>query len=94
MRDLFGMSLITGNPDKKPPPPKPGMTDQEFWGVLYPLFENGTIDRLNQKAAARERIRRMKHEFLRLQEKNRLLKRKIRNFYKQGEGNGKSKDLG
>jgi hypothetical protein len=73
---------------------KPGMTDREFWGVAYPLFEDGTITNLINVGKEQKRMCRMKHDCLKLQEKNRLLKRKIRDFYKQGEENGNSKDLG
>jgi ribosomal protein L19E len=70
------------------------ITHQDFSAVWQSLLEDGTFARMDEAKKRRERIRRMKHEFLRLQKKNRLLKRKIRDFYKQGEGNGKSKDLG
>jgi hypothetical protein len=73
---------------------KPGVTDQEFWGALYPLFENGTIAGLINIGKEQKRMCRMKYDCLKLQEKNRLLKRKIRDFHKQGEENGKSKDIG
>jgi hypothetical protein len=56
------------------------MTEQQFWGGLYPLFEDGTIARLVETGKRRERVSRMKQNHLALLEKNRLLKRKIRNF--------------
>jgi hypothetical protein len=68
-----------GHPGKRPRA-KPGMTDRQFWGRLYPLFENGTIDRLKEKGRRRKEIDRMKKNCQKLQEKNRLLKRKIREF--------------
>jgi hypothetical protein len=73
---------------------RPGMTDQECWGVLYPLFTDGTVARLMEAGKQQRRISRMKQNCLVLQEKNRLLKRKISDFYKHGGANGKSKDLG
>jgi hypothetical protein len=82
------------NPAKKPPPPDLDITWQDFEAVWNWAWESGTFARWDEAKKQRERIRRMRHEFLRLQEKNRLLKRKIRDFYKQGEGNGKGKDLG
>jgi hypothetical protein len=81
-----------GHPWKKRPG-KQSMSDQEFWGVAYPLFNDGTIEHLVKAGKEQERIRRMKHDRLKLHEKNRLLKRKISEFYKQGEKNGKSTDL-
>jgi hypothetical protein len=72
---------------------KPGMSDQEFWGIAYLLSKDGTIEQLIKVGKEQERMRRMTHDRLKLQEKNRLLKRKISEFYKQGEKNGKSIDL-
>jgi hypothetical protein len=83
---------MMGHPWKKKRA-KPGMTDQESWGVFYPLVENGTVARLMEIGKQRRRISDMKQNCLMLQEKNRLLKRKISDFYKQGEEHGKSKDL-
>jgi hypothetical protein len=59
---------------------KPGMTNQEFWGVFCPLYESGFIDRLIETGRRREEINRMKRNHRKLLEKNRLLKRKIREF--------------
>jgi hypothetical protein len=80
-----------GHPWKKPRA-KPGMTDREYWGCFYPLLEDGTIARLVQTGKERKRISGMEENCLELQEKNRLLKRKISEFYEQGEGHGKSRN--
>jgi hypothetical protein len=79
-----------GHPWKKKQA-KPKSPEQLFG---KPLWDYVTSPEFVEKGRQQKRIRLMKHEFLRLQEKNRLLKRKIRDFYKQGEGNGKSEDLG
>ena len=68
---------------------KPGMTNQEYWGGLYPLFKDGTIAGLVKMGKEQKRVYGMRQNFLKLQEKNRLLKRKISEFYEQGEGYGK-----
>jgi hypothetical protein len=73
---------------------KPDMTEREFWGEAYPLVGDGTIAGLIETGNRRRKLSRMKQANLILQEKNRLLKRKISDFYKQGEEHGKSKDLG
>jgi hypothetical protein len=78
-----------GHPWKKPRA-KPGMTEREYWRELYPFFEDGTVTRLIKIGKERRRISRMKQDYRELLTKNRLLKRKISEFYEQGEGHGKS----
>jgi hypothetical protein len=80
-----------GHPWKRPRA-KPGMTEREYWGGFYSLLENGTIAGLVKIGKERKRVSGMKQNCLELQEKNRLLKRKISEFYEQGEGYGKSRN--
>jgi hypothetical protein len=80
-----------GHPWKKPRA-KPGMTNQEYWGFAYPLLKDGTIAKLVRIGKERRRISGMEQNCLELQEKNRLLKRKISEFYEQGEERGKSRN--
>jgi hypothetical protein len=68
-----------GHPWKKPRG-RPGMTEQQFWGGFYPLVENGMVTRLVEIGKQRKKVSRMKQNHLALLEKNRLLKRKIRDF--------------
>jgi hypothetical protein len=84
---------MMGHPWKKKRA-KPGMMDQEAWGALYPLVENGTISRLIEIGKQRRRISDMKQNCLMLQEKTRLLKRKISESNRQGEEYGKSQKFG
>jgi hypothetical protein len=76
---------------KKQAKPK---SPEELFGAWYPLWEYINSPEFNERCRQREEINRMKREHRKLLEKNRLLKRKISEFNKQGEGNGKSKDLG
>jgi hypothetical protein len=69
---------------------KPGLTSPEYWGSAYPLFEDGTIARLVKIGREQKRISGMNRTCQDLQKKNRLLKRKISEFYRQGEEYGKS----
>jgi hypothetical protein len=55
-------------------------TAQEEFGALYPL-----IPRLVELGKQQRRISRMKQTHLKLEEKNRLLMRKISEYNRQGE---------
>jgi hypothetical protein len=81
-----------GHPWKRPRT-KPGMTDREYWGELYPFFADGTVAKLMEVGKQRRRISRTKQNCLALQEKNRLLKRKISDFNTPGGKNGKNKEF-
>jgi hypothetical protein len=75
------------------PEAQPRISDREYWGVIYPLFTDGTIARLMETGKRQERISRMKQNNRVLQGKIRLLKRKISDFNRQGEKNGKREEL-
>jgi hypothetical protein len=68
------------------------MTEREYWGGFYHLLKNGTITQLVKTGKEQKRISGMKQNCLELQEKNRLLKRKISEFYGQGEADGKGRN--
>jgi hypothetical protein len=56
------------------------MTDREYFGELYPLYECGIVSRLVEIGKQRAAAARMRQNHQQLLEKNRLLKRKISEF--------------
>jgi hypothetical protein len=81
-----------GHPRKKKQA-KPESLEKLF-GEYYFLWEYINSPEFNEKCRQREEVDRMKQNNRKLLEKNRLLKRKISEFNKQGEEHGKSQKLG
>jgi hypothetical protein len=62
---------------------------EQLFGEYYPLWEYINSPEFVEKGRQRKEKDRMKQNHRKLLEKNRLLKRKISEFYKQGEEYGK-----
>jgi hypothetical protein len=77
-----------GHPWKK----KPAKSNPLFEAAFAVLLERSARNNWDGLKRQREEYARMKKTNLELQAKNRLLKRKISEFYKQGEEHGKGRN--